>query len=411
MEIDIQSPKPYLKKITIRLTPEEVAERYNQMLKLLAKQIKMPGFRAGKVPRAIIEKNYGETIISDLAEDIAKKGLEKALTENNIKPVLVPRTESELKLELGKEFVVDILVEVKPAVEIREYKGLPLTREEKPVTDEDIDKALEELRYRNGHLEPVGDRVSRVGDYVLVDFLPEGEEKATKRVLKLDDVTTVTALGRKTGETFEGHFEFPDDWPDTELAGNIFDATVTILELKEMVLPDIEDEEFLSHFGEEVKNSSVLREMTRKDIKAKLAEEADRVLHEKACEELVARNPVEISPYVIEAVIHETIRRYWDIDNLDEEQLKEITTNLRPRVVREMSIDLLLDRIAELEEVTIDDDSLKEYISRLANKNNLEPEALYRSLKKDGQLESVRGDLVRERALDIVIENAEITEL
>ncbi len=410
MEIEVQSPQPYTRTIIIRVPADEAQNRYNRVLSEIAKDASWPGFRKGKVPKEIVRQHYEDAIIDEIAEQYAKEGFSKALEQDEFTPMMRPRIEKELQFISGSDFVIEIKVEVRPPIEIRQYEGLSLSRKKEPVTEDEIDNVIENLRLRSGYFKPIEDRAARAGDHALIDFQPKGEEEPSKRFFELDTSSTVCIVGHKPGDTFDGHFEFPDDFPNPDLAGNIYDATVTLLELKEMVLPEL-DENFFAQFGEEVTSLEVLRDKLREDLDKMHARDADRNLRANARQELVSRNPLEISPLVIEVAVANTIQNYWDVEKLSEDAIEQISNDLKPRITQDIIADLLLGHIADKKEIEIDDETVKNHVMAIAQADGIQPESLYRHWKKIGRLETIRAEIKAERALDIIIEKAKITEI
>lgn len=409
MNIEVTSPKSYSREIEITYTADEVSERFETFVNEVAARAELPGFRKGKVPKAIIIKNYGDAIKNDLEEELIKEGLSRAIKEHEIQPLISPRIEEETDFDPGRDYSVTLKVEVKPEVELKEYKGLELRKIVEPVDESEIDETIEELRNRSGMLKPIEDRPAEEGDIVLVNFRPLDDEEPTKRVFKLDKSATTTIIGKEVGDKFEGHFEFPEEHPERELAGNIFDAEVEILELKELIPADI-DEEFLKQFGEDIKSEQDLREKIREELQDTKERKAERQMREMARDQLIRKNPIEHSPMVIEAAVRDTMRRYWNISQLDEEQYREIQKEVEPGVTKDFSITYIMQEIADREGIEVTRDEVKQRIAELARANNIEPEAYYRYLRKEGNLDSIEADVRATKAMDIVIENAKIIE-
>ena len=409
MDIEIQQVEPFSIKIIATAPGEAVQERFDAMMKTLASEAEMPGFRKGKVPKDVLQNKFGDRIAEELGQEMLKEAYHQAAEEGDFVPMLQPRVESAPKLNPEEGFSAEILVEVKPPVELREYKGIPLNRSVEAVTDEEIDGAIMDLRKRAGDMIPVEERPAEEGDFAFVDFKPEGEEEGKKRYLEVTSEATTVLKGREPGESFEGHFEFPPNWPDQELAGNIYDAEVTVHELKE-IEPAEMGEKFFSQLGDEIENEEALREAIREDIYNSRLNAADQELRKKAREELTLRNPLELSPMVIDAAVRDVVGRYWDPEKLSEEQAEEIAKGVRPDVIKTITADLLMDKIAEKEDIEVEEDELKQHIAAAAKSNNMEPDELFRHLKQQNRIGSVKADIRSGKVMDFIIENAEITE-
>ena len=408
MEIKVESPQPYLRTISIFFSADEVKERYKRILQQVGENLEIPGFRRGKVPQSIIKQRYGDSISAELAENLANEGFKKALTENEIVPVVEPTLEDELEIEPGNDFSVTISVEVKPPVAIKQFKDIELQKVVEPVEEKEIEDVLEDVRRRGSHLEPIEDRGAQAGDYALVDFKPKDAEKSTKRVLILDDEATKALIDKKPGEKVEGHFEFPENFPEPELRGNIFDAEVEIAELKKEVLPDI-DEEFLTQFGEEIKSEEDLRKKIEEDLQKGHENQAENKLREELKNKLISLNPIDLPPKLIENRVKNLLEHYWESKaELVDEEREKIIADLRPRVIQDLSLELILEKIAEDEKIEVSEEDLREHVNSIAVANNLEPQALYDYWKKENRLESVKLEIKDKKTLDYIVENSKV---
>ncbi|HHS49699.1 MAG TPA: trigger factor [candidate division Zixibacteria bacterium] len=397
------------RRIEIKVSSAEIEEKYNSILNNLVKSAEIPGFRQGKAPRSIIEKKYGSAVIEEIEEKFIQDAFKETVIESGLIPLVPAEVQGEPQIVFGEDFHFTILVDVKPEITIREYKGISLTRKVRKLSDEDIDNVIESICKRHGSLAPVEGRASQAGDFVFVDFHPDGEDEPSKRLFQLDDSATVVLLDKNAGDTVEGHFEFPPDWPDGDLAGGIFDAKVTILELKELVPAEL-DEEFISNFGEDIKGVDGFRAHIRAEMEAAARDDAEKELRKNIRTELAQRNPIDFSDRIIEEELLYTIRKNWNIDELTPEQIDEIKSNIRSQIATGMTASFVIDEIAKIEKIEVSEDELKEHVAQIAKANNIKPDALYGHFKKEDKLDDVRNDLVAYKVLDFVIENAQITE-
>jgi trigger factor len=289
------------------------------------------------------------------------------------------------------------------------YKGFKLTKRIEPVSEQEIDSALEDLRVRTSRLEPVGERGAIEGDIMLLDFQPKGTDKPIRKVFTVSKEGTIVLEGHKPDDAFEAHFEFPENFPDKPLAGKILDADIKIVEVKKLVKPEF-NEEFFAQLGDEIKNIETLRARIKEDLEHKHLYEAGQILGREAQDMLVNLNPFELPPSLIEIAANDALKENWDIEKIEDSKKEELLNWLKPRVTRDISAEFILEEIAEIEKVAIGDDELKEHVAAVAKSNNIPPEELYRYWQTENKLDSVRRDLEREKALGIVIKNAEVTE-
>jgi len=409
MEKNVHADGNCTRKIEIKVPSEEIEKKYNSMLDGLSQKVEIPGFRHGKAPRQMLEKRYKDVLLEDMTDELLQTAYKEAIAENNLIPLVPPELDGEPQLVVGEDFTATIVVDVKPEVVLREYKGIPLTRKIDPVTEDDVEMALKELLRRAGRLEPVSGRKSINGDYAFVEFQPNGAEAPIKQVLVLDDISTSALIGINIDDYVEGHFDFPVDYPDRDLAGNAYDAKAKILELKELVPAEL-DQDFLSRFGEEVIDEAALREGIKKDLAENRKGQSDKDIRRQARIELASRNHIELTEKIIDRAVVGTMSSYWKIEDLSEEQIKEIKANLRPNTIRSMIVDFVIEEIAKAEKIEVSEEEIKERIAEIAKANRLQPDSLYRHWKKEGKIDDVRDDIIAEKTIELIVDNAIINE-
>jgi len=247
---DITSVK---KKLSVEIESEEVDRKFNKAYKELGKQVKIPGFRPGKVPRKILERHIGSQVTEDVAKDLINETLPGALEEVKTFPLGVPTLEKET-LKQGQDFKYSAIMEVRPQFEIANYLGLDVEKETCSVTEQDVQDQLAQIRNAHGTLTSIdSNRPIKKNDDVVLDYQgfekgqPLEEIHASNFLLKVGDNNfhpkfEESLIGLKKDDEAETKVEFEVSYPHTKLAGKTVDFKIKIIDIKKMVLPELNDE-------------------------------------------------------------------------------------------------------------------------------------------------------------------------
>lgn len=359
------------------------------------KDIYIPGFRKGKAPRAVIEGMYGkEVFYQDAMDELAPAAFEFGMKEEDLKIVGAPAIEDVNITEEGTvsyTFTVSLF----PEVTLGEYKGLSAPKTVKAVTDEDVDKELDEVRRRNARLVAVDDRAAQNGDTASIDFdgYLNGERfdggKAEDYSLELGSNTFVPGfeeqiVGMKVGEEKDIDITFPENYTE-ELAGKAVVFKVKLNELSYSELPELDDE-----FAKDVSEFDTLdeyKESLRKELQQTNDEQAEgefrTAIMKQACDNMT----VEIPKVMVDDKVEEVLRNYaanfgMTDKDMSLEQLIEmfgfseevVNNNLRPNAEMQVKTELLLDEIIKAEDIQVTDEETEEYLNKMAENVGAKPE-------------------------------------
>src|SRR5690606_35721805 len=267
--------------LTVEVDGETVEKALNQAFRKVVKRVTVPGFRKGKVPRAIFERRFGvEVLYEDALDILLPDAYASAVKETGIEPVDRPEIEIE-QMEKGKPLIFKATVTVKPEVKLGEYKGLEVPKKDFEVKPEDVDAELEAMRKRQGQLEAVEDGTVEKGDRVIIDFegtidgKPFEGGKADGFSLEVGSGRMIPGfedqlIGMKPGEEKTITVTFPEDYHVKELSGKEASFRIKLHEIKRLRLPELDDE-----FAQDVSEFDTLEEL-KKDIENKLKERAKR---------------------------------------------------------------------------------------------------------------------------------------
>lgn len=408
--------------MTIEVEPERLAAARGKALRKLAPRAKVPGFRPGKAPPAMIERYLGEERILDEALDALVPDVyrEAVLADESIKPVARPRIE----VETTEPLVVKATIPVRPTVELGDYNTIRAEREAVVVDEKRVDETLLALRRRSATLEPV-ERELRwrdiarmdvrgvVGDETLVEQ-EDVEVQLTKERDVLFPGFEEAVLRHKKGETVEFDLPVPDAVRKEGAAGKQCHFTVAIKETKEEVLPELDDD-FAKQLGDGFESLAALRERVRDDIRNAEEQRVDEDVRDKIMGELVDRSTIEFPPVMLDSEVDhllreqmrnvgagEDVERYAAIMGKTEAQARE---ELRPIAEIRLRRSLVLSKVAEQEKIEAGDDEIASEIDRLTS-TGAQAQQLREILESEGGRDTIRRNILTRTTLSRLVELA-----
>lgn len=417
--IDISGCK---KNLVIEIPAEQIDEEIGRAAQSLAAKARVPGFRPGKVPLEVIKRRYAAALREEAKQGLIQRVGNEALSQHRVDPVADPRVE-EVRDEPGKPLRVTLSFEVMPALEITGYKGLDVRIEPGQVEDHEIDRALQALREENAQYIPVEDAPVGQGHLVTVDL--DGEFEGGGAKLHEEDVNLIVGdprtkhefsenlLGARIGEVRGFWVSFPPTHPNKRFAGRRVHYRLQVKDIKEKRLPDLNDE-FARDMGSE--DLADLRERVRQD----LVRNAERLAEEKAKEELLDRLVRSHSFDVPEALVMgeleeqaqrlaaKLVRQGIDV-NRTSINWNKVFEEERPNAERTVRATLVLDAIARQEGLEVTDAELDQEFASMAQATGKPAAALRAEFEKNQRIQSLRRHLLRNKALDFVFRNANIS--
>ncbi len=409
-------------ELVIEIDGETFMKQVNAVYKRQVKNISIPGFRKGKAPRSIIEKEYGEGVFyEDALKALYPQAIEDAAKEAGL--VLV-KDHIDLDVEkAGKDGVVlKAVVTVEPEVTIENYKGITYKPESLEVTDEDIDKEVNKILDRNSRLVVVEDREAQNGDIAVIDFkgLLDGEAfeggTAEKYSLTLGSGSFIPGfedqvVGHKTGEEFTIDVTFPEDYQAENLKGKAVKFEIKLHEIKKKELPEFDDDfvKDVSEFDTVDAYKADIREKLEKDRKDEAENSKERQIADKLRELMQAEVPEAMYDNQVENLIDEfamnlraqgiDLETYMQYTGLTQEKLRETYYD---RAVSQVEVRLALKKIAELEGIKATDEDVENKYNELAANYKVD----VKRVKNAFAAEDIAGDLEVEKALELVKEAA-----
>lgn len=416
--------------LTVEVAKEEFDKALDQAFKKVVKQVTVPGFRKGKVPRRIFEARFGvEALYQDALDIILPQAYQKAVEETGIEPVDQPEVDIE-QLEKGKNLIFKAVVTVKPEVKLGEYKGLEIPAKDFSVTDEQLQEELERIRERQAELIVVEDGKLENGDLAVIDFegFIDGEPfeggKAENYNLELGSNTFIPGfeeqlVGMAKGEEKEIKVTFPEEYHVEELKGKEAVFKVKVNEIKRKKLPELDDE-----FAKDVSEFETLEEF-KADLRKKLEEQArleeenykrDRVA-EKAAEKAEIDIPQVMIDHEVEHMVQDFEQRLrfqgLDLDNYFKftgssmEQLKE---QFKEDAEKRVRISLTIEAISKAENIEVTEEDIDKELDKMAELYSQDKEQLKKMFQSQGSLDRIKTDLQFRKTLDFLVEHSKTVE-
>ena len=421
MKVAVEELERCKRKLVVEAPVDVVQQEWERAYGRVQKHARLPGFRRGHVPRSLVKAHFADDVRREVAEHLIPDVYRRALNEAQIEPVNEPEL-SDLKLEEGAPLSFVAVVEVKPTVPLGDYKGIEIQHAPRPVTAADVDEALETMREQQAQFVSV-ERAAGPGDLVIVDYTLALEGQAPQSQSGyafvvgegsvLPEVDQAVA-GLRSGETREAAVRLAADHRREELRGARGTATVKVVEVKEKVLPELNDD-FARSVGE-FDTLEALRAEVVRQLEARRAAEDRHGLEDKIVSALLATHDFVVpESLIMRQVAHqvehgrERLRRQGvDPDGVPWDYGK-LLTELRPGAERGVRRALLLEAIAEREGIAPGEPDVEAELEKLAAASRRPAPAIRRMMEKSGDLDALRHGLREKKTLDLLIEHARIT--
>ncbi|GMG79527.1 trigger factor [Bacillus safensis] len=409
------------------LTVEVDAETFNKALddafKKVVKQVSIPGFRKGKVPRGLFEQRFGvESLYQDALDILLPVEYPKAIDEAGIEPVDRPEIDVE-KIEKGENLIFTAKVTVKPEVKLGDYKGLNVEKDDTAVTDEDVQEELKGMQNRQAELVVKEEGAIENGDTVVLDFegFVDGEAfeggKAENYSLEVGSGSFIPGfeeqlVGLEAGAEKDVEVTFPEEYHAEDLAGKPAVFKVKIHEIKAKELPALDDE-FAKDVDEEVETLAELTEKTKKRLEEAKENEAEGKLREELVAKASENAEVDIPQAMVDTELDRMMKEfeqrlqmqgmnlelYFQFSGQDEDALKE---QMKEDAAKRVKSNLTLEAIAAAENLQVSDEEVEEELSKMAEAYNMPIENIKQAI---GSTEAMKEDLKVRKAIDFLVEN------
>ena len=425
MSVQVEKLENNMAKLTIEVAAEELDKAIEKVYQKQKNSISVPGFRKGKVPRAMVEKMYGAAIFyEDAANVLIPDAYEKAYDECGEDIVSSPKIDV-IQIEKGKPFIFTAEVALKPEVKLGKYKGVKVDKVDVTVSDEDVAKEIDAERERNARSISVTDRAVKDGDQTVIDF--EGFKdgvafeggKGENYPLTIGSGAFIPGfeeqlIGKNIGEEVEVNVTFPEQYQAEELAGQPAVFKVTVKEIKEKQLPELDDE-----FAAEVSEFDTLAEY-KEDVKKNLTEkrekDAKNAKEDAVIEAIIEDAKMDIPDAMVETTQRQMIQEFAQniqMQGLSMEQYFQFTgatyeqmiQQVKPQAEKRIQSRLVLEAIVKAENIEATDADYEEELKVMAEAYQMEVDKV-KELLPEKSVEQIKKDIAVRKAADFVVENA-----
>ena len=428
VDVQVTDSGPVTKTLNVTIPAATVSAAIDGMYASAAQQVQMKGFRPGKVPRKMLETRLGKNIMNETKENLIKHGFQHAIQEQKISPVGTPRVDniSEGDLDAKKAFTFDVVCDIKPEFELQTVKGLKVQAESTEPTDEDVDRALEQVVDQKKELGPI-DEAAQEGDFVETDmtfFNEAGEQIHERTAVRLStaiplagadpEAFTKALLGAEKDGEFTMDLTFPESFEKADVRGQKGTVQIRVGSVLRIQAPPIDDDLAKSF---EIESLDKLKS----DLKERIGDEKIRVeaarQEQELFNQLIEAHPIELPPSLVEQQKRHGLEAFegrMKEAGLGEEEIKakigeseeEATQDARKRV----HLFFIIDAIARQEELAVTDADLQGELAKIAAANQTTVEEVHKFFETNQRFGDLRLGLMERKVRDFLREHAEIAD-
>jgi trigger factor len=400
------------KSLRVTVPVDRVREAEAKAVKYYAQRARLPGFRPGKAPDAVVRKRFGEAIRQTVLEEVIRESWETAKTSEALKPVTDPSIRN-LKFEEGSPIEFDLLVEVRPELKLERTGGFRLERQVTGVPESAVEEQLARLQEQKAAWIPVEGLKPSPGQMVRVAVAPiENETVGPSQPydLVLGQNQAVPDLEERVmtllpGESADAEVRFPADHPDESRRGQTRKVRVTLHEVKRQDLPVLDDA-FAREVGE-FETLDALRTAVRQDLEREAQREADAQLRQNLIAQIVEANRVQAP----ESLVHRLMHGYAEMYRVPADQLEQFEQQFHPIAETQVKRDLVLDALIEANSLRATEQELDARIAKMAEARNVPASQLYASLEKAKRLSELERAITEEKVFDFLLPQSTVEEV
>ena len=375
----------------VRQAEEKAVRRY-------ASSARLPGFRPGKAPPAMIRQRFGDAIRQEAVESLIQEAYKQVVGDTEVKLAAQPHVH-DVKFSEGQPLTFELHLEVQPKVELPRTQGFRVTRSVRPVTDDSVQEQIDSMREQRASWVPITDQPAEQ-DMVTVMLatadddgqMPEGKEYR----LVLGGGQAIPGIEElimtlKPGETAERPVKWPEDFPDETQRSKTKTVRVTLADAKRKSLPDLDDA-FARELGE-FDSVEALRKAVRDDLSAEATREADADVRQKLVDEIIGANPFDVPP----SWVNQMVGAYIEAYQVPEPERDQFAQRFRSMAERQVRRDLIIETLAEREKLAATESEIDDRVAELAARRGADVGQLYASLQKAGRLKELERGITEEK--------------
>lgn len=383
---------------TVRDAEDKAARRY-------ATSVRLPGFRPGKAPPAMVKKKFADAIRQETLESLVQEAYKEVLEREQLKLASQPHVH-DVKFGDNEPLTFELHLEVRPDIPLARVQGFRVQRTERTVTDEQVREQIEQLRDQRATWAPVEERAAP-GDMVNVMLatadetgaMPEGKGYplvlgAGQAIAGIEELI----MEARPGETVERPVRWPEDFPDEAQRSKTKTVRVTVQDVKRKTVPDLDDA-FAREVGD-FDSIDALTKAVRDDLEANAQRESESEIRQRLLDDIIGANQFEVPP----SWVSQLVDAYANAYQVPEGEKDKFATEFRPMAERQVRRDLVIDTIAERESLTATEADLDDRIAETASKRGADPGQLYASLQKAGRLKELERSITEDKVFKWLLE-------
>jgi trigger factor len=424
MKANVEEISSIKKKLSIEIPLDQVTKEVDSFYGELRKKARIKGFRPGKVPRNILERNFKDYVKAEVIQKLIQDTYPTALSEKNLHPVSPPVIDPG-ELENGKSFQYTAIIEIKPEIKIEGYLGLKIEGKKEGVKDEEVEERLKNLQNLHANLKTIPEaRPIQTGDYVIIDYEARKDGKPLEEGKAIDFTVEVGSgrfipaleeklLGLRPEEEKEMEVSFPEDYGYQKWAGKTISFHVKIKEIKEKILPPLNDE-FAKDLGD-YSSLGALKAKLKGEIEKEKELMLERQLKDQVVDQLLQANSFEVPESMVDeqakTLVSNTKLRLATQGlalknlNVSEEKLQEDYREMAKKQVRTF---LILEKIASQEGISVTDDETMERLKGISERTNQKLDVVKRYYEKNELIPELKTGIITDKTLNFLLQKAEI---
>jgi trigger factor len=399
LKVDIESPADWSRRLRITVPAESVQRERRAVASQIAKRVKLPGFRKGKVPASVLEKQYGPSIEQQTLERVVSSAYRQALKDQGFSPISEASVEN-VAYEPGSDLSFDVEFDVRPEPALDRLGGFTVKAPSTAVAESDVDKVIDRLREQNAAWHPLEGGTPAVGDKVRVEITPLDEADGPATTRPYEVVLGAGEILESIDQAIRGlevgaETELTVDLPESDDGEKAHRIRVKLIEARSPELPAADDE-FARGLGD-FDSLAALRDRVRADLESEAARESDREVRRQLMQQVLEANAFEVPGSLVDQYLDSLLQAPEDADPEELAQAKEQARPAAEYGVRRM---LVIDRIAELEGLNATQEDIEARVREIAEENGLEVSQVRRELGRSGRLQALASDLTEKRVFE-----------
>ena len=417
LKVEVTESGPCERTIDVAVPAVTVKAEREKLVAQIRKEAKIKGFRPGKAPRQMVEKTYAESIREELLQNVVAETFQQVLKDNDLYPLDRPMVE---EVDLADDFVIKYKArfEVSPKIELKQYKGFEIEKKNHKVTDEELDKTIEDIRDQQAQFQP-REGVAGKGDYLLLDFRVVDEEGATSDEGKRENQMVMAGhedelalfshslVGLGEGADQKIEVDFPEDYPDETLKGRKVTYIVDVKGVREKIMPELDDS-FAKQVAQ-LDSMDELRKMVRERLEDEVTRRNDRDVEEALFRKIVEENQFDVPPSLVEATIEQQIANIRQQGrDIDMEQFAPV---VRPAAEFSVRREYVLSEVAKAEKIEVADEDITARIEQLAGQLGHPVEEVQKDFRSREAMDRLRSMILVDKVVDFLKENNEFKEV